>query len=121
MTQTPNKLSARRVTLMASVAGLGLAVLLTGPSAIRAINGPAWTGTAVAAENMLAPTGFADIVAKVKPAVISVRIRMDSEKTASVEDNDDTRRSPAHRSTASSGSSGSSVFRTACRTARRGA
>src|SRR5580704_15120851 len=89
MTQTPNRLSARRVTLMASVAGLGLAVLLTGPSAFRAVNGPAWTGTALAAENMLQPTGFADIVAKVKPAVISVRVRMDAEKTASLEDNDD--------------------------------
>src|SRR3984885_2507583 len=90
MTQTPNRLSARRVTLMASVAGLGLAVLLTGPSAFRAVNGPAWTNTAVAAENMLQPTGFADIVAKVKPAVISVRIRMDApEKTASLDDNDD--------------------------------
>jgi serine protease Do len=90
MTQTPNRLSARRVTLMASVAGLGLAVLLTGPSAFRAVNGPAWTGTAVAAENMVQPTGFADIVAKVKPAVISVRIRMDApEKTASLDDNDD--------------------------------
>jgi serine protease Do len=89
MTQLPNRVSARRVTLMASVAGLGLAVLLTGPSAFRAVNGPAWTGTALAAENMLQPTGFADIVAKVKPAVISVRVRMDAEKTASLEDNDD--------------------------------
>jgi len=33
-------------------------------------------GTAVAAENMLQPTGFADIVAKVKPAVISVRVKL---------------------------------------------
>ena len=74
---------------MASVAGLGLAVLLTGPGAFRAVNGPAWTGTALAAENMLQPTGFADIVAKVKPAVISVRVRMDAEKTASLEDNED--------------------------------
>jgi serine protease Do len=89
MTQLPNRVSARRVTLMASVAGLGLAVLLTGPSAFRAVNGPAWTGTALAAENMLQPTGFADIVAKVKPAVISVRVRMDAEKTASLEDNND--------------------------------
>ena len=89
MTQLPNKVSARRVTLMASVAGLGLAVLLTGPGAFRAVNGPAWTGTALAAENMLQPTGFADIVAKVKPAVISVRVRMDAEKTASLEDNED--------------------------------
>jgi serine protease Do len=89
MTQLPNRVSARRVTLMASVAGLGLAVLLVGPGAFRAVNGPAWTGTALAAENMLQPTGFADIVAKVKPAVISVRVRMDAEKTASLEDNDE--------------------------------
>jgi serine protease Do len=89
MTQNhPNKLSARRVTLMASVAGLGLAVLLTGPSALRTMNTTGWTSTAIAAENMLQPNGFADIVAKVKPAVISVRVRMDAEKTASLEEND---------------------------------
>jgi serine protease Do len=80
MTQNhPNKLSARRVTLMASVAGIGLAVLLAGPGAFRATSTPGFTGSASAAENMLAPSGFADIVAKVKPAVISVRIRMDAE------------------------------------------
>jgi serine protease Do len=89
MTQNhPNKLSARRVTLMASVAGIGLAVLLAGPGAFRATSTPGFTGSAIAAENMLAPSGFADIVAKVKPAVISVRVRMDAEKTASLDDND---------------------------------
>jgi serine protease Do len=89
MTQDrPNKLSARRVTLMASVAGIGLAVLLAGPGAFRATSTPGFTGSAIAAENMLAPSGFADIVAKVKPAVISVRVRMDAEKTASLDDND---------------------------------
>jgi serine protease Do len=89
MTQNhPNKLSARRVTLMASVAGIGLAVLLAGPGAFRATSTPGFTGSAIAAENMLAPSGFADIVAKVKPAVISVRVRMDAEKTASFGDND---------------------------------
>jgi serine protease Do len=83
MTQNhPNKLSARRVTLMASVAGIGLAVLLAGPGAFRATSTPGFTGSAIAAENLLAPSGFADIVAKVKPAV-TVRIRMDAEKTAS--------------------------------------
>jgi serine protease Do len=87
MTQNANKLSARRVTLMASVAGVGLAVLLAGPGAFRATT-PAFTGSAIAAENMLAPNGFADIVAKVKPAVISVRIRMDAERSASLDDND---------------------------------
>jgi len=89
MTQNhPNKLSARRVTLMASVAGIGLAVLLAGPGAFRATSTPGFTGSAIAAENLLAPSGFADIVAKVKPAVISVRVRMDAEKTASLDDND---------------------------------
>src|SRR5277367_4872736 len=89
MAQTPpNRLSARRVTLMASVAGLGLAVLLVGPSAFHAINGPGLTTSALAAETMLQSTGFADIVAKVKPAVISVRVRLDAEKTASLDDND---------------------------------
>jgi serine protease Do len=88
MTHNANKLSARRVTLMASVAGVGLAVLLAGPGVFRNTNTTGWTGSAIAAENMLQPTGFADIVTKVKPAVISVRVRMDAEKTASLEDND---------------------------------
>jgi serine protease Do len=89
MTQNhPNKLSARRVTLMASVAGVGLAVLLAGPGAFHNMSTPAWTGSALAAETMLQSTGFADIVAKVKPAVISVRVRLDAEKTASLDDND---------------------------------
>jgi len=88
MTHNANKLSARRVTLMASVAGVGLAVLLAGPGVFRSTNPSGWTGSAIAAENMLQPSGFADMVAKVKPAVISVRVRMDAEKTASLEDND---------------------------------
>jgi serine protease Do len=87
MTQNhSNKLSARRVTLMASVAGIGLAaVLLAGPGAFRSMNTPAWTSSALAAETTLQSTGFADMVAKVKPAVISVRIRLDAEKTASLD------------------------------------
>jgi serine protease Do len=89
MTQNhPNKLSTRRVTLMASVAGIGLAVLLAGPGVFHAVNTPGWTGSAFAAETMLQSSGFADMVAKVKPAVISVRVRFDAEKTASLEGND---------------------------------
>src|SRR5271170_3973133 len=89
MTQNhPNRLSARRVTLMASVAGIGLAVLLTGPGAFRTTNSPGWTSSALAAETILRSSGFADMVAKVKPAVISVRVRMDAERTASLDDND---------------------------------
>ncbi len=88
MTQNhPNKLSARRVTLMASVAGIGLAVLLAGPGVFRATSTPGFTGSAIAAETMPRSSGFADIVAKVKPAVISIRVRLDAEKTASFDDN----------------------------------
>src|SRR5208282_6622813 len=89
MTQNhPNKLSARRVTLMASVAGIGLAVILVGPGAFRTMNTPGWTASALAAEAAMPSSGFADMVAKVKPAVISVRVRLDAAKTASLEDND---------------------------------
>jgi serine protease Do len=84
----PNKLSARRITLMASVAGIGLAVLLAGPGAFHSMNTPGWTASALAAEAAMQPFGFADMVAKVKPAVISVRVRLDAAKTASLEDND---------------------------------
>jgi serine protease Do len=87
MTQNANKRSARRVILMTSVACAGLAILLAGPGAFRATNMPSWATSAIAAETVLPPTGFADIVAKVKPAVISVRVRFDSERSASLEDN----------------------------------
>ena len=73
---------------MASVAGVSLAILLAGPGAFRATSTPGWTGSAIAAENILAPTGFADVVAKVKPAVISVRVRFDAERSASLDGND---------------------------------
>jgi serine protease Do len=68
-------LAARRLTLLASAAALGAAVLLAGP-------GDYWqsefgTRPASATEaTMQHPAGFADIVAKVKPAVISVRVKM---------------------------------------------
>jgi serine protease Do len=88
MTQNANKRPARRVILMTSVACAGLAILLAGPGALRATDMPGWATPAVAAEAMLQPTGFADIVAKVKPAVISVRVRFDAERSASLEGND---------------------------------
>lgn len=64
MTQNQKKLSARHATLTASVAGVSLAILLAGPSAFRTASTPGWTGSAIAAERMLQPTGFADVVAK---------------------------------------------------------
>jgi serine protease Do len=71
------RLTARRLTLLASAAGLGLAVLLGGPGGYQPLNLPAWTSSAQAAEQMQYPAGFADLVAKVKPAVISVRVTID--------------------------------------------
>src|SRR5580700_7280853 len=71
-------LSARRLVLLASVAAIGGAVLLTGPGGYQA-SLPAWTSAASAADSTLQhPVGFADIVAKVKPAVISVRVKIDA-------------------------------------------
>src|SRR5580698_11020892 len=68
--------SARRLVLMASVAAVGAALLVGGPGGYHS-GLPAWTGAASAADSTLQhPTGFADIVAKVKPAVISVRVKI---------------------------------------------
>ena len=70
------RLGARRMTLLASVGALGVAMLLVGPG------GQYWRSSAGAAPasaaefGMQRPVGFADIVAKVKPAVISVRVKV---------------------------------------------
>jgi len=69
-------LAARRLTLLASVAGIGLAVMLGGPG-YSSPTSPATTSPAQAAETVQHPAGFADLVAKVKPAVISVRVKID--------------------------------------------
>jgi len=70
----PKILSGRRLALMASVAGLGLAVIAGGP-AYESL--PALASPAQAAITEPGPQGFADLVAKVKPAVISVRVKIE--------------------------------------------
>jgi len=75
-------LAARRLTLLASVAGIGVAVLLGGPG-YRAPTLPL-TSPAQAAESVGQPAGFADLVAKVKPAVVSVRVKIDQTNTTSM-------------------------------------
>ena len=67
-------LSARRLTLLASAAGL--AVFAAGPSGFGALSLPSLT-TSARADVAQPHAGFADIVAKVKPSVISVRVKMD--------------------------------------------
>jgi serine protease Do len=70
-------LSARRLVLLATVAGLGVTVLLGGTallpkSAVSTLSPIAY------AQGIQRPVGFADIVEKVKPAVISVRVKVDA-------------------------------------------
>ena len=77
---TPRKiLRPRRLALLASAAGLSLAVLAAGPSGHLPLNVPAWTSSAHAAEAASTNPGFGDLVAKVKPAVISVRVKIDGD------------------------------------------
>ncbi|HEY6254552.1 MAG TPA: Do family serine endopeptidase [Xanthobacteraceae bacterium] len=82
------RVSPRRVALMGSVAALAVAVLLGGPSGFKQITLPAWSNQVQAAETTLQhPADFADLIAKVKPAVISVRVKM--EQTAQNTDDGD--------------------------------
>jgi len=73
----PRPLSKHRVVLLATVAGLGAGAIF-GDFAL----GPKSTGTAVFtpayAQSVQRPTGFADIVEKVKPAVISVKVSVNA-------------------------------------------
>ena len=71
--KNPRKiLSARRVALLASaVAGFG-ALALLGPT----VTPPNSLTTPAYAQSIARPAGFADIVEKVKPSVISVRVKV---------------------------------------------
>jgi serine protease Do len=88
---TPNEnhvprgpVSPRRAALLASVAALGIAVGIGTADFYR--QPQALIGSAQAAESVtqVQPAGFADLVARVKPAVISVRVRL--QQTAAVAD-----------------------------------
>jgi serine protease Do len=72
-------LRPRRLALLASVAGLSIAVL--GFGSLNHTPTSSWMSAAQAqaTEAAQAPVGFADIVSKVKPAVISVRVKIDED------------------------------------------
>jgi serine protease Do len=73
-------LSARRVILLATtIASLGAAALLVAPGLNLQGGYPAALAQNLSeqAHKLQAPVGFADIVEKVKPAVISVRVKVD--------------------------------------------
>jgi serine protease Do len=88
--------SARKVALMASVvAGLGVAVYGFGPSAspsdIFSTSAHAQVNNEV--RNVAQPVGFADIVERVKPSVISVKVNI-NEKLAKNDNGDNSEDSP---------------------------
>jgi serine protease Do len=87
--RNPKKLTARRVALLASVAGLGAVALLAGPNQYRPSGLDFGTPSASAAETSALPhpASFADIVAKVKPAVISVRVKIDGAQVSALRHN----------------------------------
>jgi serine protease Do len=76
--------SARKFALMASVvAGLGIAVYSFGPShgPVDIFSSPAHAQVNNEVRNVAQPVGFADIVERVKPSVISVKVNI-TEKVA---------------------------------------
>jgi len=90
--ESRKSLSARRLVLLASVAGVGAALLLAGLGSHGAATQSPWASSASAADSTLQhPAGFADLVAKVKPAVISVRVRIAAAAAPALmqQDNDD--------------------------------
>jgi serine protease Do len=69
------------MALLASVAVVGAALLLGGPNGYRSSGVEFGAGAAQAADGTMSqpvqhPQGFADLVARVKPAVISVRVKI---------------------------------------------
>jgi serine protease Do len=88
-------LTARRLTLLASVGALGAAILLAGPASYwHSAGALSASASELGAQR---PVGFADIVAKVKPAVISVRVKVSgSAEPASLQDDDGQQQIPAH-------------------------
>jgi serine protease Do len=75
--------SRRRMVMLASVAGIGAIVALGGQMGYTHPSTP-WISSARAADSQSQqqPASFADLVAKVKPAVISVRVQMDDTSNA---------------------------------------
>jgi serine protease Do len=94
MTTPPNSprktsvLSVRRLALLAGVAGLSAAVLFAAPGLAPKAGFPALSNMAYAQQGAR-PVGFADIVEKVKPAVISVRVKRDGGPRAMNFNNED--------------------------------
>ena len=66
-------LSARRLVLLASAALIGAGAIFASPHFVPGRDA-AFLASPAYAQNAQRPVGFADIVEKVKPSVISVRV-----------------------------------------------
>jgi serine protease Do len=80
-------LMVRRLMLLASVGAIVGAVVLAGPSGYW--QSRLGTPARAADSSMQHPVGFADIVAKVKPAVISVRVKLSGAAEPALNRDDD--------------------------------
>ena len=78
-------LSRHRKSLLAAVFGLGVAGALAGNFVITPSVTPAYAQTQTAPAQ---PFGFADIVQKVRPAVVSIKVKTESASNASDEGDD---------------------------------
>src|SRR4051794_7661492 len=70
-------LSGRRLTVLGSAAVIGSAIAFAGPSGYDQYVAKAYAAPISQAQQ--GPAGFADLDAKVKPAVISVRVKIDQD------------------------------------------
>lgn len=81
------RISAQKMALLASAVCFAVAIVAGGPSGNAVVN--SLITPAQAATTAPYPTGFADIVAKVKPAVISVRVKAEATaKMMSMDENE---------------------------------
>src|SRR6476659_5993180 len=96
--QRPKLLSARRLALMASV-GLGVAVygFSPAPGAFDIFGAAAHAEVSQAAANAALPAGFADMVERVKPSVISVKVTMKKATEGSEKSDDEESGLPMER------------------------
>jgi serine protease Do len=85
--------SARRLALLASAAGLVVAVIAAGPSSFNGL-GQVSLATPAHADSAQRSAGFADVVEKVKPAVISVRVKVDESETTGMGEGSDNNAMP---------------------------
>jgi len=87
-TKAPRILKPRRLALLGTVAALGVAVLAASPASTP-FGVSSLVSPAQAAESAATPPGFGDLVSKVKPAVISVRVKIDqdNDKSAMLQQN----------------------------------